>query len=162
MAIHGDPALDALMLPFADGELVRAPGAVFLRARAGASLAADEWPGLDCEAPFRPDAEALARAGFTVACTIAAVGAAIAFAGLETGSFVVFTLGCTLIGVYMSAQGFYRFAAADVAPAALQPRMISLVQAGGLASALIGPQLAKATADGVREPQNRRVEIVLR
>lgn len=87
------------------------------------------------------------RAGFTVACTIAAVGAAIAFAGLETGSFVVFTLGCTLIGVYMSAQGFYRFAAADVAPAALQPRMISLVQAGGLASALIGPQLAKATAE---------------
>ena len=67
---------------------------------------------------IEPRREAMTRAGFTVACTIAAVGAAIAFAGLETGSFVVFTLGCTLIGVYMSAQGFYRFAAADVAPAA--------------------------------------------
>ena len=92
------------------------------------------------------------RAGFTIACVIAAFGAAIAFAGLETGSFVLFTLGCTLIGVYMSAQGFYRFAAADVAPEALQPRMISLVQAGGLASALIGPQLATFTADATAIP----------
>ena len=87
------------------------------------------------------------RAGFTLACMIAALGAAVAFVGLQTGSFATFTAGCTLLGVYMSAQGFYRFAAADVAPEALQPRMISLVQAGGLASALIGPQLATFTAE---------------
>lgn len=92
------------------------------------------------------------RAGFTVASLVAAVGAAVAFAGLQAGSFVVFTLGCTLIGTYMSAQGFYRFAAADVAPQALQPRMISLVQAGGLLSALIGPQLTRMTAEASAVP----------
>ena len=52
----------------------------------------------------------------------------------------------------MSAQGFYRFAAADVAPEALQPKMISLVQAGGLVSALIGPRLATATAEASAIP----------
>ncbi|MBJ6979980.1 MULTISPECIES: class I SAM-dependent methyltransferase [unclassified Luteimonas] len=75
MAIHGDPALDALMLPFASGDLARAPGAVFLRARAGAALVAADWPGLACEAPFRPDADALVRAGFTVADEAVATGA---------------------------------------------------------------------------------------
>lgn len=74
MAIHGDPALDALMLPFADGDLPRSPGALFLRARAGAALVAADWPGLACEAPFRPDAEALQRAGFAVAGEAVAAG----------------------------------------------------------------------------------------
>ena len=63
MSSHGDPALDALMLPFADGTLARAPGALFMRARTGAALAAADWPGLACETAFRPDAEALQRAG---------------------------------------------------------------------------------------------------
>lgn len=76
MALHGDPALDALMLPFADGDLPRAPGALFLRARGGPALVAGDWPGMVCEAPFRPDATALQRAGFTVADegTVAASG----------------------------------------------------------------------------------------
>ena len=92
------------------------------------------------------------RAGFTVACLIAAIGAAVAFTGLQMGSFAVFTLGCMAIGVYQSAQGFYRFAAADMAPAALQPRMISMVQGGGLVSALIGPQLVGLTAEASAVP----------
>ena len=92
------------------------------------------------------------RAGFTIASLVAAIGAGLAYAGLERGSFALFTLGCTLIGAHMSAQGFYRFAAADVAPEALQPKMISLVQAGGLVSALIGPRLATATAEASAIP----------
>lgn len=92
------------------------------------------------------------RAGFTLACIIAAIGAAIAFIGLQTASFVLFTAGCTLIGAYMSAQGFHRFAAADTAPEALQPRMISLVQAGGLFSALAGPIMARTTAESSAVP----------
>lgn len=74
MALHGDPALDALMLPFADGDLPRAPDALFLRARAGRALVAADWPRLACEAPFRPDAEALRRAGFAVAGEAVAAG----------------------------------------------------------------------------------------
>ena len=92
------------------------------------------------------------RAGFALASLVAALGAGVAFAGLERGSFAMFTIGCMLIGAQMSAQGFYRFAAADVAPAPLQPRMISFVQAGGLASALIGPRIATLTAEASAVP----------
>lgn len=66
MPAHGDPALDALMLPFAEGLLPRAPGALFLRARAGAALQARDWPGMACATAFRPEAVALERAGFHV------------------------------------------------------------------------------------------------
>jgi len=52
----------------------------------------------------------------------------------------------------MSAQGFFRFAAADTASAAFRPKAISYVMAGGLASALIGPQLVKLTSDATIVP----------
>ncbi len=45
----------------------------------------------------------------------------------------------------MSSYLFYRFAAADTASEAFRPKAISYVMAGGLASALIGPQLVKLT-----------------
>ena len=64
---NGDPALDALLLPFAEGELAwPADGALFLRARAGAALQSQDRPGLVCEQGYQPDAAALASAGFTV------------------------------------------------------------------------------------------------
>jgi hypothetical protein len=52
----------------------------------------------------------------------------------------------------MSAQGFYRFAAADSASDAFRPKAISYVMAGGLLSALIGPQLVKVTTDATVVP----------
>ena len=55
------------MLPFAEGRIARVPGALFLRARAGAALHASQWPQLACVQAFRPDAQALERAGFVVA-----------------------------------------------------------------------------------------------
>ncbi len=61
-----DPALDALMLPFAEGRIARVAGALFLGARAGAALHASQWPGLACVQAFRPQAQALERAGFEV------------------------------------------------------------------------------------------------
>jgi 16S rRNA (guanine1207-N2)-methyltransferase len=63
-----DPALDALMLPFADRRLAWPDaGALFLRAREGAALHAHApRAGLVCEQSFRPEHDALQRAGFTV------------------------------------------------------------------------------------------------
>lgn len=62
---HGDPALETLMLPFADGTLAwPCEGALFLRARDGWPLHERPLPGLVCEQSFRPDAEALQRSGF--------------------------------------------------------------------------------------------------
>jgi MFS family permease len=52
----------------------------------------------------------------------------------------------------MSAQGFYRFAATDTASESFRPKAISYVMAGGLLSALIGPQLVKFTVDATVIP----------
>ncbi|WP_202839665.1 methyltransferase [Luteimonas saliphila] len=60
-----DPALDALLLPFASDQLDwPEAGALFLRAREGAALHAHAPRSLVCEQSFRPEHEALQRAGF--------------------------------------------------------------------------------------------------
>ncbi|MDJ0994182.1 MAG: MFS transporter [Dinoroseobacter sp.] len=87
------------------------------------------------------------RTGFMVGAVGGAIGSLIGMVGLMTGNFWVFLLGSWLTGIYLSAQGFYRFAAADTASEAFRPKAISYVMAGGLASALIGPQLVKVTTD---------------
>lgn len=87
------------------------------------------------------------RAGFVAGALGGALGAAIGAWGLSTGSFFLFCLGALFTGIYMSAQGFYRFAAADTASDAFRPKAISWVMAGGLLSAVVGPQLVKVTAD---------------
>ncbi|MES2668018.1 MAG: MFS transporter [Pseudomonadota bacterium] len=92
------------------------------------------------------------RAGFVVGALGGALGAAIGAWGLLTNSFVLFVIGGLFTGIYMSAQGFYRFAAADTASDAFRPKAISWVMAGGLLSAVVGPQLVKATNDAFVVP----------
>lgn len=87
------------------------------------------------------------RAGFFLGATGGALGGLVGAYGLYVQSFPIFLVGSFLTGIYMSAQGFYRFAAADTASDAYRPKAISYVMAGGLASAIIGPQLVKLTAD---------------
>jgi MFS family permease len=92
------------------------------------------------------------RFGFMLGAAGGAVGAAVGAWGLATGSFATFLAGSLLTGIYMSSQGFLRFAAADTASEAFRPKAISYVMAGGLVSAIIGPQLVKATADAMVVP----------
>jgi len=89
------------------------------------------------------------RAGFVAGAALGAAGGAVGAAGLVHASFTLFVLGSFLTGFYMSAQGFYRFAAADTASESYRPKAISLVMAGGLLSAILGPQLVKLTADAM-------------
>jgi len=86
------------------------------------------------------------RAGFFTGAAFGALGGLVGAYGLYLGSFPIFLLGSLLTGVYMSAHGFYRFAAADTASEAFRPKAISYVMAGGLAAAIIGPQIVKATS----------------
>ncbi|WP_171234331.1 MULTISPECIES: MFS transporter [unclassified Ruegeria] len=86
------------------------------------------------------------RAGFLVGATAGALGGLIGAYGLFLGSFPIFLVGSLLTGIYMSAHGFYRFAAADTASDAYRPKAISYVMAGGLAAAIIGPQIVKLTS----------------
>ncbi|MGQ4661042.1 methyltransferase [Lysobacter sp. F6437] len=62
-----DPALDTLMLPF-EQKLLPWPdaGTLFLRAREGAALHRRPRTGLVCEQSFKPDADALQRAGLAL------------------------------------------------------------------------------------------------
>ncbi len=92
------------------------------------------------------------RAGFFFGAAGGATGAAIGAYGLSSGSFLLFCVGAVFSGIYMSANGFYRFAAVDTASEAFRPKAISWVMAGGLLSAVFGPQLVKVTADAMAVP----------
>jgi MFS family permease len=87
------------------------------------------------------------RFGFVIGALGGATGAAIAAYALLNKSFELLLLGSYFTGIYMSAQGFYRFAAADSASASFRPKAISYVMAGGLLSAIFGPQLNKLVFD---------------
>jgi len=92
------------------------------------------------------------RFGFVVGAIGGAIGAAIAAYGLYIGSFAVLLVGSYFTGIYMSAQGFYRFAAADTASDAFRPKAISYVMAGGLLAAIFGPQVNKLVHDAAVIP----------
>ena len=92
------------------------------------------------------------RFGFFIGALGGLTGGIIGAFGLAIGSFSIFLTGSFLTGIYMSAQGFYRFAAADTATKNFKPKAISYVMAGGLASAIIGPQIVKISAEAMVIP----------
>lgn len=66
-ALHSDPVLDTLLLPFATGGLAWPDAPVlFLRARDGWALRQFPLRRLACEQSFKPDADALVRSGLEV------------------------------------------------------------------------------------------------
>ncbi|MEO0503676.1 MAG: MFS transporter, partial [Pseudomonadota bacterium] len=81
------------------------------------------------------------RTGFLVGAAGGLVGSGISAYALTIDNFWVFLVGSYFTGIYMSSQGFFRFAATDTASDAFKPKAISYVMAGGLISALIGPQI---------------------
>lgn len=92
------------------------------------------------------------RTGFFVGTIGGSIGATIGAIGLFYGSFPIFLVGSLFTGVYQSSQGFFRFAATDTASDTFRPKAISYVMAGGLVSAVIGPQLVKMTAESMVIP----------
>ncbi|WBU61961.1 MFS transporter [Paracoccus albus] len=88
------------------------------------------------------------RAGFQLAALSGMLGAGISALGLYQGSFTLYLTGSLMTGVYMSSQGFFRFAATDTAPDHFAPRAISFVMAGGLVSAFVALLLLRVT-DGL-------------
>ncbi len=78
--------------------------------------------------------------------TIAGVLAGlICCAAVLQGSFLLFNIGAVFSGFYAAAHQSYRFAAADTASDAFRPKAISWVLLGGVAGAVVGPQLVIAT-----------------
>ncbi|MDE0531063.1 MAG: MFS transporter [Albidovulum sp.] len=92
------------------------------------------------------------KLGFFIGSAGGCAGAIIGAYALTISSFPLFLVGSWFTGIYMSAHGFYRFAAADTASENFKPKAISYVMAGGLAAAIIGPQLATLTSESFAVP----------
>lgn len=90
--------------------------------------------------------------GFVIGAAGGALGGALGAYALYIASFPLLVIASYFTGMYMSAQGFMRFAATDTASDAFKPRAISYVMAGGLISAILGPQLTKLSTDAYVVP----------
>ncbi|MCP8687807.1 MFS transporter [Marinobacterium sedimentorum] len=80
--------------------------------------------------------------GFYLGNLIGLLGAACSGLALLQASFWGFNLGTFLLGIGIGFGMLYRFAAIEAAPPAQQSRAISLVMAGGVLAAVLGPNLA--------------------
>ena len=87
------------------------------------------------------------RAGFTLGAVFAVIGSLICAAALYAASFWLLCAGVLVLGGYFAAGQYYRFAAADTAPADFKATAISLVLAGGIVGGFVGPETSKRTME---------------
>ena len=71
----------------------------------------------------------------------------ISYSAVMSGNFWLLMVGTFCGGLYAAAHQSYRFAAADTASEHYRPKVVSLVLAGGVFSAVLGPQLVIFTKD---------------
>jgi MFS family permease len=71
----------------------------------------------------------------------------ISCAAILSGSFFLLLVGTLCGGLYAAAHQSYRFAAADTASVQFRAKAVAWVLAGGICSAVIGPQLVILTKD---------------
>jgi MFS family permease len=87
------------------------------------------------------------RNAFFIGSLVGAAGGALAVASVYQNSFVLFCVGNGIMGAANASALHLRFAAADVADDVFRPKAISLVLAGGIVAAIIGPRLATIGTD---------------
>lgn len=83
------------------------------------------------------------RTGFLFGATVGVGASLLCVWALRESSFVLFVLGHLLLGGYQGFANYYRFAAVEASDPAHASRAISLVVAGGIAAAFLGPQLGQ-------------------
>lgn len=112
------------------------------------SLATAPLTGFNIGVAFGAIAVALAakflgrKAGFILGALLCSAGGALAATALFRTDFWLFALGLMLIGLAGGFTQKIRFAAADASPSFYKPKAISWILAGGVISAIVGPQLA--------------------
>lgn len=87
------------------------------------------------------------RRGFMAGAILGFVGVSIAGAAILLHSFIWFCVGLILTGCANSFVQQYRFAASDFVDDTLKSQAISRVLVGGIASAVIGPQIVLHNKD---------------
>ncbi len=89
------------------------------------------------------------RLGYTFGTLIGMMGGLIAASGIVTSAFWLFCLGTVAAGLYNAYVQSFRFAAADTVADGMKAKAISRVMIGGLAAAIIGPQVVIWTRDAL-------------
>lgn len=87
------------------------------------------------------------RGGFMTGTAVTALGGLIATLALFHASFWLFAFGLAVIGIGGAFVQQFRFAAADNAPPEFKARAISFVLAGGIITAILGPQIVIFTRE---------------
>ena len=85
------------------------------------------------------------RSGFIFASVGTSVASLIAAYSIIIESFILFNLGCFLIGAGVAFSHQYRFAAVETVDKEMAPKAISIILLAGIGSAFIGPNLANVS-----------------
>lgn len=85
--------------------------------------------------------------GFALGSIIGALGGLLSVWAVFREDFWIFCIGTAAVGVYQAFAQYYRLAAADSVETAYKSRAISMVLAGGVIAAIVGPMLAAWSKD---------------
>jgi predicted MFS family arabinose efflux permease len=89
------------------------------------------------------------RTAYLLGAALGLVAGLVSAFGIMSSAFTMFCVGTFIAGFYGSCVQSYRFAAADAALPDDRARAISRVMIGGLAAAIIGPQMVIWTRDAM-------------
>ena len=89
------------------------------------------------------------RIGFLLGALLGVSGSVLCAFALYEQSFALFAVGHLLLGGYQGFANYYRFAAVEATDPIHGSRAISLVVAGGLVAAFLGPQLGQWGRDWI-------------
>ncbi|MBI4294232.1 MAG: MFS transporter [Betaproteobacteria bacterium] len=87
------------------------------------------------------------RMGFVLGALAGAAGGALSAYGVLQSNLWLFATGTFLFGVFAGFAQLYRFAATDAAAVDYRSTAVSLVLAGGVLAAFVGPEAAKLGKD---------------
>ncbi len=85
------------------------------------------------------------KRSFQVGLLVAAVSAAVCALAAVNGNFWLLLAATVVAGFYSANASLYRFAGPELAAPAFKEKALSLVLAGGIVGAFVGPNLASAT-----------------
>ena len=92
------------------------------------------------------------KRSFQIGLLVAAGSSAMCALAISMGSFWLLVLSTLVAGFYSANGALYRFAGPELVAPQFKERAISLVLAGGVAGAFIGPNLASAAKDWLPKP----------
>lgn len=82
------------------------------------------------------------RWGFVSGAATGALGGLVSVWAILQNDFWLFCLGTAAVGIFQAFAQYYRLAAADSVPPPQKAKVISMVLAGGVIAAILGPALA--------------------